>query len=641
MNKMMCISFFIVSVAFCSAQQSITIDLSKKGRIYEGLGALSAGASSRLLIDYEEPYRSAILDYLFKPKFGANIQHLKVEIGGDVNSTSGTEPSHARTEDEYLNPQPYYFDRGYEWWLMKEAKKRNPEIKLDILEWGAPGWIGEGKFYSDDNIDYIISFIKGAKKYHNLQIDYAGVWNERMFDTEYIKRFREKLDQESVSQVKLVAADITGEKVWSIGDEMLQDEKLKASVNVIGDHYIERQTVYKSPKKIQDMGLPIWNSEGGPWRGDWTGFMELAKLYNRDYIEGKITKTITWSLITSYYDNLALPNSGLMKANTPWSGFYEVEPALWAIAHTTQFANPGWTYIDGGCGYLKNGSFVTLCSNINSKDVSIVIETMDATDLQNVTFKLKSFGNTKINVWKSTAYKNLFEQEKRLRLSNDEFTIQLEPKSLYTISTTEGQTKGISSIPDDKPFPFPYKTDFEDKPLFTTPPYFMDQGGAFEIAERTDGKGKCLRQVITRPCIEWEGAVMNQTVLGDTTWTDYAVQTDIYFTEPYSDASIIGRSMEMRRSHKPADAYYFKLKSSGHWTLSAADKILLSGWLPVDIQTWYTLTLSMKGAKITASVNQQIVCEVEDQTFSHGQAGLGSSFHVVDFDHITIYNYGL
>ena len=34
------------------------------------------------------------------------------------------------------------FNRGYEWWLMTQAKARNPNIKLYGLAWGAPGWIG-------------------------------------------------------------------------------------------------------------------------------------------------------------------------------------------------------------------------------------------------------------------------------------------------------------------------------------------------------------------------------------------------------------------------------------------------------------------------------------------------------------------
>ena len=134
-------SMVLLSLVSCKKpvrKSEIKIDGSGGGRVFEGIGGVSAGASSRLLIDYPEPQRSQILDYLFKPNYGASLQHLKVEVGGDTNSTDGSEPSHmhARTEENY--------DRGYEWWLMKEAKARNPKIILDALPWGAPGWIGNG-----------------------------------------------------------------------------------------------------------------------------------------------------------------------------------------------------------------------------------------------------------------------------------------------------------------------------------------------------------------------------------------------------------------------------------------------------------------------------------------------------------------
>ena len=70
----------LITCSFTSAQ-TVTLDSSDSGRVFEGMGAVSAGASSRLLIDYPEPQRSEILDYLFKPNFGAALQHLKVEIG--------------------------------------------------------------------------------------------------------------------------------------------------------------------------------------------------------------------------------------------------------------------------------------------------------------------------------------------------------------------------------------------------------------------------------------------------------------------------------------------------------------------------------------------------------------------------------
>ena len=49
---------------------------------------------------------------------------LKVEIGGDGQATEGTESSHMHTETDEA------YDRGYEWWLMKQAKEKNQDILL-------------------------------------------------------------------------------------------------------------------------------------------------------------------------------------------------------------------------------------------------------------------------------------------------------------------------------------------------------------------------------------------------------------------------------------------------------------------------------------------------------------------------------
>ncbi len=67
------------------AQTKIVLDDADKGRVFEGIGVVSAGASTRNLVDYPEKLRAEVLDYMFKPKFGANLQHLKVEIGGGEN----------------------------------------------------------------------------------------------------------------------------------------------------------------------------------------------------------------------------------------------------------------------------------------------------------------------------------------------------------------------------------------------------------------------------------------------------------------------------------------------------------------------------------------------------------------------------
>lgn len=616
----------------------IQVNTQIKGRTFEGIGALSAGASSRLLMDYPEPYRSQILDLLFKPKYGASLQHLKVEIGGDVNSTCGTEPSHARTRQEFENPNPEYFQRGYEWWLMREAKKRNPNIYLDCLEWGAPGWIGEGNFYSQDNINYIIAFIKGAKQYHDLKIDFTGIWNERMYNIEFIKDLRKALDENGLNEVKLVIGDLCCGDQWKIADDMKKDEELRKAIAIIGDHYSERED-YNSSDNAKSFGIPIWNNEGGPWKSDWTGFEYLAKMYNRDYIEGRMTKNITWSLITSYFNNLSIPNSGLMTANTPWSGYYGVEPVLWAVAHTTQFAEPGWKYIDSACGYLDNkGSYVTLASPSGNPDISIIAETMEAEQPQTITFQFNSnVRSKKVFVWRTIVKGTTFEQQTPISFRNNQFTVTLQPKALYTFTTTTGQHKAIATPAEDKPFPFLFKAGFEDEKLSTTPRYFSDQGGAFEVARRSDQQGNCLRQIITRRAIEWEDSpIFNQTVVGDTLWTDYSVSCEIFFPEAYSYATILSRTTEMHRSHKLPEAYLLKLQSSGKWELWAGANNLASGFLVLPEKSWHTIQLDTKGAKIKAIINEHVVADVVDSTYTHGMVGLGSSVNLVDFDNLEV-----
>src|SRR5580704_9025572 len=105
------------------ADQTIRLDGAAGGKRFDGVGAVSGGgATSVLLKDYPEPQRRQILDLLFKPNFGASMSALYVEVPGDGNSTQGTEPSHMHSRNDKN------YSRGYEWWIMREAKNRNPSI---------------------------------------------------------------------------------------------------------------------------------------------------------------------------------------------------------------------------------------------------------------------------------------------------------------------------------------------------------------------------------------------------------------------------------------------------------------------------------------------------------------------------------
>src|SRR5215831_2711097 len=62
----------------------IWLSAADRGPVFRGIGAISGGGgNSRLLIDYPPKQRAQVLDYLFKPGYGASLQILKLEIGGD------------------------------------------------------------------------------------------------------------------------------------------------------------------------------------------------------------------------------------------------------------------------------------------------------------------------------------------------------------------------------------------------------------------------------------------------------------------------------------------------------------------------------------------------------------------------------
>jgi len=631
-----------------SAQTVISLDATSPGRTFEGLGAASAGASSRLLIDYPEPQRSEILDYLFKPGYGAGLQHLKVEIGSDVNSTDGSEPSHMRSREDHD------YTRGYEWWLMREARKRNPAIILDTLPWGAPGWIGGGKYYSHDMAEYIADFLEGARK-QGLEIQYTGVWNERKPEYSWVKELRKVLDEHHLA-TKIVCCDLyPREDMFHVADVMKADPALAKAVDAIGVHYPAEGLPGLSPDAVRESKVKVWSSEdqpnpgGGPFLSrDWTaGGRIMARRYNENYIKGRFTKTEIWSPITSYYDLLAAPNSGLMYANTPWSGHYDVQSTIWVTAHTTQFAQPGWRYMDTASGFLpqNSGSYVTLREPAEgSVNWSMVLETIAANTAQRVSLHIgRGLKATSLSVWQTNGTRT-FEKVATLPVRDGVVTYEFQPDSIYTITTTTGQGKGAGVPSPAAAFPFPYKDDFESTELKRTPKYLADQDGAFEAVPCSGRAGRCIEQQITVKPIPWAPLPDPFSLAGDAHWEDYSVRVDALIPAN-GGATVIGRidssDVFKDRAALYPSGYVLRLKANGEWAvLSAQFKhppiTLASGRVAGFTTGWHRMQLRFHGAEIAAMCDGQVLANVRDTAHFAGMFGIGSDWTKVQFDNLEV-----
>lgn len=95
-------------------------DNTAENMLYRGSGMVTGNNTSRLLLDYKAQNPKAyneILEYIFGDK-GLCVNHLKIEMGSDINSSSGTEPAVMRYEDEKAD-----VTRGAGYQLAADAKK--------------------------------------------------------------------------------------------------------------------------------------------------------------------------------------------------------------------------------------------------------------------------------------------------------------------------------------------------------------------------------------------------------------------------------------------------------------------------------------------------------------------------------------
>jgi hypothetical protein len=634
---------------------SITVDGKRPGALFSGVGAISGGGSvARLLIDYPPAQQDQILSYLFGPG-GADLQVLKLEIGGDAAQSDGSEPSVERSAGQID------CDSGYDWWLAQQAVTRDPHITLMGLQWSAPGWIGKTIWAAND-IKYVIDWLNCAKS-HSLKIGYIGGWNEKGYDKSWYEQLRTALDANGDKSVRIIAADsfpgipYRPDRTWDVATSATADQKFRSALSALGSHDTcggptTGFTCEVTPT-ARKLGLPLWESELGALRGN-TAAVNMARSISNGFIQAHMTGFLTWPMMAAMSPGLLNTDRGLIIADQPQSGWYQVNPITWAIAQTTQFAAPGWHHVSGANGDIGASGNYNAYLAPDHADWSLVAENTGNRANQKVTPQtitvhlaggLKESG---ISVWATNLMSpdqaHWFVRRPDVPVSHGAFSYTLQPGYIVSFTSTTGQSHQKATPPADGPMTLPYTS----TPDASNEAWGLDsQEGAFVYEPCGGGvTGQCIEQQVNQTPIFWHaplfGTPTPYAITGDPGWSNYTVSAGVLFSGAAQSAGLISRFSHQGNDPKHFDGYQFDLHANGDWQLlqnvsNAVATVLATGNVTgIAPDAWHTISLAANGTQLTATIDGTAVAQVTSSTYAAGLAGIESNWAPVQFNSLTV-----
>lgn len=663
-----------------------------EGTVYRGLGVITGNNSSRLLMDYKAKNPKAyweIMNLLFKPDYSAGLTHVKIEFGTDVNSSSGTEPSIMRSEDEEAD-----VTRGAGFMFAADALSINPDISVDLLRWGEPKWVTDAFSVSQENgFKARYKWYKAAldKAYDTYGIKFTHISadsNEAAkVDTEWIIYFADMLENETDERydygaIKIVASDEIGS--WNIAKEMTKNEKLRDAVDILGEHYNTwANDAVKALNK--DYGKEVWYTEGvastniaklavnsnGSGLNGTNGALDVCNRIINAYYNGRMTMYEYQPAVAAYYSGAKYFPKSLLNAQTPWSGYYEADCGIWTSAHFTMFMKNGWRYIDSACfGDGKESHAISETTNnymtvtdTATGDYSIVI-CNDSNEQRNYTFTLDNMtkADAPVYVWetrgpdKGQAYdanyfKKIAAYQPVKTKGGYAYSIEVKPYSIVTVTTLDktADSSVYNCSYKDTPLKLSYTDKFEYSDEFlasrgNAPLYTTDYGGAFEVAE-VDGN-KVLMQMINadnKPT-DWRyRSTPNPiTSLGDDRWSNYSAKIDFKFAGKASDNYVAFGVRYLTAeldSWSAENGYSLKVYPNGRWELRKNTVTLSSGTVKkFNSSAWHNVKITAAGTKIIAYLDGKKLVSYKDETAfaNSGRISIGSGLYNNIFDNLKV-----
>ncbi|WEV64292.1 family 16 glycoside hydrolase [Bifidobacterium sp. ESL0732] len=374
--------------------------LNKNGLTFKGFGELSANSTSSLLMDYKAEHPQQywqMIDVLFGGKHPL-MNTVKVEMGNDRNTSTGPNASVMRGPNEYPDVAR---EPGFQ--LANDALKVNPRLKVSILRWEYPAWVG-----SDSNHDNIYKWYKNTilalyREYgymvdsvnphiNEQKPDYAwtkdfanrvktdesgfdGAGTVKDLDGRDVPAWKDANEKESFHKIRTLISDEVG--TGSFGAEMFKDADLMNAVDIAGFHYNTADDGNGDFKKLADQqDKEVWNSEAqatfsftadrpnntmniasgegagtndgnndgksGVGIGGINSALEMANTAIKGFTSSRRTNFVYQPAIGSFYDGFQYSSKELLSARDPWSGWMHYDGGLATLEQFSRFAKTGY-----------------------------------------------------------------------------------------------------------------------------------------------------------------------------------------------------------------------------------------------------------------------------------------------------------
>jgi hypothetical protein len=252
-----------------------------------------------------------------------------------------------------------------------------------------------------------------------------------------------------------------------------------------------------------------------------------------------------------------------------------------------------------------------------------------------------------------------FVRQANIKPVGGKFSLTIKPGYVYSLTTTTGQGKGTAVGHPPASLTLPYHNGLASG-VDGEPSLLAAQDGAFELkpCQAPEGATTCATQTAVGEPVLWKpGAVPRHpyAVIGSD-WANYTVTTDVMVPQAGS-AGLIGRydAAGMSLAQGDYDGYVFDVNTDGTYSLTlvlggesaggsgqglrraAPMRRLATGTVPFAPGTWHTLSLSLSGANITASVDGQQVATLTDSTLSHGIPGIETGgWYPAEFSNLSV-----